>query len=97
LMFNSEFKMAALIFLLFIVLALVVVAVKSVINVKENERLVVFRLGKLLRVYGSGLAILIPFVDKGVKVNVESIAEGRRLSEKELEERAVQMALQGNR
>jgi regulator of protease activity HflC (stomatin/prohibitin superfamily) len=88
--------MTALLFLLFIAFALIVIAAKTMISVKENERLVVFRLGQLLRVDGAGRAIIIPFVDKGVKVNVESIAGWRRLSEKELEERSVQMALQDN-
>ena len=88
--------MAPLLFLLFIAIALAVIAAKSMMMVKETERLVVFRLGKLLRVDGSGLALLIPFVDKAVKVNIENIPKWRRLSKNELEEKAVEMASQVN-
>ena len=38
--------------------------------VPEYQRLVVFRLGRLLGVKGPGLVILIPIVDKGVKVDL---------------------------
>jgi regulator of protease activity HflC (stomatin/prohibitin superfamily) len=88
--------MTPLIFLLFITVALVIIAAKSMVIVKENERLVVFRLGQPLRVDGSGLALLIPYLDKAVKVNMDSIPKWRRLSEKELEERVLEMASQVN-
>jgi regulator of protease activity HflC (stomatin/prohibitin superfamily) len=88
--------MALLIFLLFIAIALAIIAAKSLVIVKDTERLVVFRPGKLLRVDGSGLALLIPYVDKAVKVNIESIPKWRRLSAKDLEERAVEVASQVN-
>ena len=88
--------MTPLIFLLFIAVALVIIAAKSMAVVKETERLVVFRLGKLLRVDGSGLALLIPFVDKAVKVNIETIPKWRRLSKKELDEKVLEMASQVN-
>jgi regulator of protease activity HflC (stomatin/prohibitin superfamily) len=38
--------------------------------VPEFQRLVVFRLGRLLKVKGPGLVLLIPIVDKGVKVDL---------------------------
>ena len=38
--------------------------------VPEYQRLVVFRLGRLLATKGPGLVILIPFVDRGVKVDL---------------------------
>jgi regulator of protease activity HflC (stomatin/prohibitin superfamily) len=38
--------------------------------VPEYQRLVVFRLGRLLSTKGPGLVILIPFVDKGTKVDL---------------------------
>ena len=88
--------MTPLIFLLFIGVALAIIAAKSLVIVKDTERLVVFRLGQLLRVDGSGLAVLIPFVDQAVKVNIENIPKWRRLSEKELEEKVLEMASQVN-
>ena len=38
--------------------------------VPEYQRLVVFRLGKLRSTRGPGLVILIPFVERGVKVDL---------------------------
>jgi len=38
--------------------------------VPEYQRLVVFRLGKLLATKGPGLVFLIPFIDKGIKVDL---------------------------
>src|SRR5512134_1830429 len=38
--------------------------------VPEYQRLVVFRLGKLLATKGPGLVLLIPFVDRGIKVDL---------------------------
>jgi regulator of protease activity HflC (stomatin/prohibitin superfamily) len=53
---------------------LVVVVVLFLANairiVPEYQRLVVFRLGRLLGTKGPGLVILIPFIDKGTKVDL---------------------------
>jgi regulator of protease activity HflC (stomatin/prohibitin superfamily) len=89
--------MTSLLFLLFIAIALAIIAAKSIVIVKETERLVVFRLGQLLRVDDPGQRILIPFVDIGVKVSIESIPKWRRLLKKELDEKAVEMASQDKR
>lgn len=52
-------------------LALVgVFAALAIRIVKEYERLVVFRLGRALGARGPGLILLIPFVDKGVRVDL---------------------------
>jgi regulator of protease activity HflC (stomatin/prohibitin superfamily) len=59
-------------------LIIVVVAVVLVVMflfgaikiVPEYQRLVVFRLGRLLATKGPGLVILIPFVDRGIKVDL---------------------------
>jgi regulator of protease activity HflC (stomatin/prohibitin superfamily) len=54
------------------VVALVVVLFlsKAIKIVPEYQRLVVFRLGRLLATKGPGLVILIPFVDRGIKVDL---------------------------
>lgn len=60
-----------------IVLALLLV-ISSVKIVKEYERAVVFRLGRLLQVpkgpKGPGLIIIIPLIDKWVRVNLRLVA-----------------------
>ncbi len=50
-----------------IVLAMVAMAVKII---PEYQRLVVFRLGRCVGARGPGVVILIPFIDKGVKVDL---------------------------
>jgi len=49
---------------------LAVLAALAIRIVKEYERLVVFRLGRALGARGPGLVLLIPFVDKGVRVDL---------------------------
>ncbi|HEV2765253.1 MAG TPA: SPFH domain-containing protein [Pyrinomonadaceae bacterium] len=84
--------MGFLLVLIFLLIATLVVAAKTLVVAKEDERLVVFRLGKLLRVYGPGLSIIIPFTDRVVRVKVETIAGWRELSESELQQKAAQIA-----
>jgi len=59
------------ILLLLLVLAIVVVIVASNIRVvPEFQRLVVLRLGRVVRIAGPGLEILIPFIEKGIPVDL---------------------------
>ncbi len=54
-----------------VVVVLVILFLANAIRiVPEYQRLVVFRLGRLLGVKGPGLILLIPIVDKGVKVDL---------------------------
>ena len=53
-----------------IVFFLLVVLVKAIRIVPEYQRIVVFRLGRLLGTKGPGLVLLIPFVDKGTIVDL---------------------------
>ncbi len=59
--------------LLLIALA-VLVAISAIRIVREYERGVIFRLGRLIGAKGPGLFILIPIVDKMVKVSLRVIA-----------------------
>ena len=61
-----------MLFLMFLFMggfALLVVFTSMVRIVREYERLVVFRLGRCLGIKGPGLVLLIPFIDKAVKVD----------------------------
>ncbi len=58
--------------IIIIILALILL-VKAIKIVKEYERGVVFRLGRLLRAKGPGLFLLIPFIDKMVKVQLRTV------------------------
>jgi regulator of protease activity HflC (stomatin/prohibitin superfamily) len=64
-----NFFTTVLFFIFFIVFALA-----SIIKVlREYERGVIFRLGRLIPVKGPGLIILIPVVDKLVKVDLRTV------------------------
>jgi regulator of protease activity HflC (stomatin/prohibitin superfamily) len=59
------------IFLLFLVLAVVVAIIAPNIKiVPEYQRLVVLRLGRVIGVAGPGLVVLVPFIDKGIVVDL---------------------------
>ncbi len=78
---------------LFLFLALLIIAAKSFVVVREDERLVILRLGKLTGVRGPGLNIILPFLDRAIRVKVERIAGWKRLAESELQKKAVEIAL----
>ncbi|MDH4111082.1 MAG: SPFH domain-containing protein [Actinomycetota bacterium] len=61
---------AALIALIVVILLFVLFLAKAIRIVPEYQRLVVFRLGRLLSAKGPGLVLLIPFVDRGVSVDL---------------------------
>jgi regulator of protease activity HflC (stomatin/prohibitin superfamily) len=57
-----------------IILLLIVVVASAVKILREYERGVVFRLGRLIGVKGPGLILLIPLVDRMVKVSLRTVA-----------------------
>ncbi len=57
-----------------VILVLVIIILSAAIKVlREYERGVIFRLGRLAGVKGPGLILLIPFIDKMVKVSLRTI------------------------
>ena len=60
-------------FAFFFVLLVIVVFANAVRVVREYERLVVFRLGRLAGERGPGLVLLIPIVDRAVKVGLRTV------------------------
>jgi regulator of protease activity HflC (stomatin/prohibitin superfamily) len=66
--------MSALTIFLIILFVVVVLFLFAAVKVaREYERGVVFRLGRLIGLKGPGLFILIPFVDKAVKVDLRTV------------------------
>ncbi|MGC9337593.1 MAG: slipin family protein [Candidatus Cloacimonadia bacterium] len=59
--------------LIVVIVLLVIILLRSIRIVREYERGVVFRLGRLLRAKGPGIFILIPFIDKMVKVELRTV------------------------
>jgi regulator of protease activity HflC (stomatin/prohibitin superfamily) len=60
-------------FLLFLVFLGIVILANAIRIVREYERLVVFRLGRLLGERGPGLVLLIPIIDRAVKVGLRIV------------------------
>jgi len=60
-------------FLLFVALAVITILANSIRIVREYERLVVFRLGLLVGERGPGLVLLIPIIDRPVKVGLRTV------------------------
>lgn len=61
---------AALIAVIVVVVLVVLFLAKAIRIVPEYQRLVVFRLGRLLGQKGPGLVLLIPFIDRGIIVDL---------------------------
>lgn len=59
--------------MIFFTFLAIIIIIKSLKIVKEYERGVVFRLGRLLRAKGPGLFILIPFIDSMVLVDLRTL------------------------
>ena len=60
-------------FLTPILLIAIVILASAVKVLREYERAVVFRLGRLIGIKGPGLILLIPFVDRMVKVSLRTV------------------------
>ena len=57
-----------------VVLLLILLIVPQAIRIiREYQRILVFRLGRALKTKGPGLVILIPFIDKGVLVDLREL------------------------
>ncbi len=56
-----------------VVLILIILIASAIRILREYERGVVFRLGRLIGVKGPGLILLIPFVDRMVKVSLRTV------------------------
>jgi regulator of protease activity HflC (stomatin/prohibitin superfamily) len=75
-------------FLFGLVLILAVTIPISIKIFKEGERLVILRLGRFLRVAGPGLVWILPFADRGIRINLrENIPGWEALSKAEPDEK----------
>ncbi len=64
---------AAIVVIIIVVVLLAIVVFASIKVAREYERGVVFRLGRLREIKGPGLFVLIPFVDRAVRVDLRTI------------------------
>jgi regulator of protease activity HflC (stomatin/prohibitin superfamily) len=80
--------------ILSIMIMTIVLLTKGVLTIKENQRIVILRLGKHASTLGPGLVIIIPFVDQPIYVNLtKHIPEWRSLEETEIKRKVEDMVL----
>ena len=74
--------------LLLLVIILIFILARALKIVREDQRLAIFRLGRLFTIAGPGLVLLLPVVDKCVKLNLqENIPGWQGYSKSELDEK----------
>ncbi|PCJ31221.1 MAG: hypothetical protein COA90_06920 [Gammaproteobacteria bacterium] len=74
-----------LLIILVLFLTFAFVLLQAIFMVQENQRLVVLRMGKLLKVVGSGFSMVIPFVDAGIVVDLSThLPNWQQLTEEDL-------------
>jgi regulator of protease activity HflC (stomatin/prohibitin superfamily) len=86
------------VFLLAVAAVIVVLSAASVRVLREDERLLVLRLGREVGVVGPGCVFLLPIVDKGIRVNLtERVVGWRGIPKTELDRRVIEIALRDAR
>jgi regulator of protease activity HflC (stomatin/prohibitin superfamily) len=74
--------------LLVLIIVLTIILAKAIKVVREDQRLAIFRLGQLFTIAGPGLVLVIPGIDKCVKLNLpENIPGWQGYSKSELDEK----------
>lgn len=68
-----QLSLAEIIGIAIVAIILLVIIASSIRIIREYERAVVFRLGRLTGAKGPGLIILVPFIDRAVKVDLRVI------------------------
>jgi regulator of protease activity HflC (stomatin/prohibitin superfamily) len=68
-----QVSLAETVGILIVVIIILVIIASSIRIIREYERAVVFRLGRLIGAKGPGLIILIPFIDRAVKADLRVI------------------------
>jgi len=76
---------------------IILAAITIIISLKilrEDERLVIIRLGRFFKIAGPGLAIILPFIDRGIRINLSKDFPGwRGWSKPELDEKIKALVL----
>ncbi|KKG12121.1 SPFH domain-containing protein, partial [Methanosarcina sp. 2.H.T.1A.15] len=57
-----------------VLIVVILILSQSIKMVNEYERVVIFRLGRLSGVKGPGIFLIIPFIDKALKIDLRVVA-----------------------
>jgi regulator of protease activity HflC (stomatin/prohibitin superfamily) len=75
-------------FLYWVILLLAITIILSLKTLREDERLVIIRLGHFFKIAGPGIVMILPLIDRGIRVNLNRDLPGwQGLSKIELEEK----------
>jgi len=75
-------------FLYWVILLLAITIILSLKTLREDERLVIIRLGRFFKIAGPGIVVNLPFIDRGIRVNLNRDLSGwQGLSKIELDEK----------
>ena len=77
----------------FVSVLLLVIASKAFRVAKDDELLVILRLGRVIAVRGPGRNLVMPFLDRAITVNLAQIPGWDKLSESDLQLKAAQLVL----
>jgi regulator of protease activity HflC (stomatin/prohibitin superfamily) len=75
-------------FFFWVIILLAITIIISLKILREDERLVIIRFGRLFKIAGPGLVVIIPFIDRGIKINLSKDLPGwKGCSKLELDEK----------
>ena len=75
-------------FVYWVILLLAITIIPSLKTLREDERLVIIRLGRFFKIAGPGIVVNLPFIDRGIRVNLNRDLSGwPGLSKIELDEK----------
>jgi regulator of protease activity HflC (stomatin/prohibitin superfamily) len=70
---------------------IILLAITTMISLKilrEDERLVIIRLGRFFKITGPGIVMILPLIDRGIRVNLSRGLPGwQEISKMELDEK----------
>ena len=75
-------------FLYWVIPLLAITIILSLKTLREDERLVIIRLGRFFKIAGPGIVMILPLIDRGIRVNLNrDLPDWQGLSKIELEEK----------
>jgi regulator of protease activity HflC (stomatin/prohibitin superfamily) len=78
----------------FIIFCLMIIIAWAIRIIKESERIVIFRLGRFFDIRGPGVVVIIPIVDKTIKINLnEKIPNWQQMQENDLINKVKEIAI----
>ena len=80
--------------LYWVILFPAIIIILSLKILREDERLVIIRLGRLFKIMGPGIVVILPLIDRGIRVNLSRDLPGwQGLPKVELDEKIKALVL----